>query len=174
MSVIAAISKALPSTRSSHAFVEGYVPVAIDREVRQCLVTFRELNLDVDLRIERALVSAAVCVALDSPDTTSTVRTSVLDILRSTNAQILEAALCRACLVPVLIRREAKARVRLEVAALGPLPIEQDAAVNLVTTTALSLMLSTSSMHSTWIDAVAQTVGLEVHEGYAKRRALKR
>ena len=156
--------RASASTRGS--YVQGYVPVGVDKGVRTELHEFRRRFLDVDLRIERAMVSTAAEICMQGPELLKKLRTEAELHLRyapKPDEQPLAGQEVRTD--SVLIKRWVKREVRTTAAAWG---FEgADETINRVmVSAALRLVLAAEELHEKWVGLVADTVRWEVQRGF--------
>ncbi len=154
-----------PAGQACGSYVPGYVPVAINRDVVDTLRQFRRDRLNVDLRIERAMVSAGVEMCIDDQGMREMLKMSTQSVLRSTDAPMLRAMTDRQHNAPVLIRRSVKKSLR-DLAGAWNLGVADETINNLMVSAAINLVLATEQLHSKWVQLIAKTVADEVHEGF--------
>jgi len=154
------------------SYVPGYVPVAIDREVVNRLRVFRREKLNVDLRIERAMVSSATEICLADEEMREQLKSSTHGVLRETTAETLEEMTSRRNTAPVLIRRNVKRELR-SAAGLWNLSGADETINNVMVSAAISLILMTERLHEKWIQLTANTVGTEVQEGFQRGKNIR-
>lgn len=147
------------------SYVPGYVPVAIDRSVVGTLRQFRKDRLQVDLRIERAMVSAATEICLDDEAMRARLKQSTQEVLNSVDEPALRAMTDRDNTAPVLIRRSVKRDLR-DAAGAWQLGVADETINNVMVSAAISLVLATERLHQRWVQLIASTVATEVHEGF--------
>lgn len=150
---------------SCGGYVQGYVPVAINREVVDTLRQFRRENIIVDLRIERALVSGAVEMCIVEPAMREQLKKSTQRVLDSTSAPTLREMTGREHNAPVLIRKSVKKDLR-DLAGAWNLGVADETINNLMVSAAISLVIATERLHDKWVELVAKTVAIEVREGF--------
>jgi len=153
------------SGKSCGGYVPGYVPVAINRDVVDTLRQFRRKNMTVDLRIERAMVSGAVEMCIVEPAMREQLKESTQRVLQSTTAPALREMTGREHNAPVLIRKSVKKDLR-DLAGAWNLGVADETINNLMVSAAISLVIATERLHSKWVELVAKTVAIEVHEGF--------
>lgn len=158
--------RTLPNPGQRGTYVPGYVPVTIDRDVKERLVHFRQTNLPVDLRIERAMISAATDLCLDSPDLQSRLQGEAEAACRQCDSG---ADQHRAGEAPVLIQRSVKTRLRMAAATWG-LEGADNRINEAMVSAAVSIVLAAEHLHEAWVRMTAVVVGWEVEEGFKSSR----
>jgi hypothetical protein len=145
-------------------FVRGYVPVGITRDAQEALHQFRLNRLRVDLRIERALITAAAELAMKDASLRSQLQESAAEMVNSKPDSNHSTA-------SVLIRKEVKRDVRTTAQAWGFQGADQDVNTAMVST-ALSVVLKAEALHKQWIEMVSEAVKWEVANGYQSSPSL--
>jgi hypothetical protein len=155
-----------PSYAASGSYVPGYVPVGLDKGVRDQLHQFRQRFLNVDLRIERAMVSTAAEICMQAPDLLRKLHTDAELHLRYAPGPDEKAQGSQhAQTDSVLIKRWVKREVRTTAAAWGF--DGADETINRVmVSAALRLVLAAEELHEKWVGLVADTVRWEVRQGF--------
>lgn len=155
-----------PTASTGGSYVHGYVPVGVDKGVRDQLHEFRRRFLHVDLRIERAMVSTAAEICMQGPDLLKKLHAEAELHLRYTPKPDEEPAAGQHVQTDsVLIKRWVKREVRTTAAAWG---FEgADETINRVmVSAALRLVLAAEELHEKWVGLVADTVRWEVQRGF--------
>lgn len=155
--------------KSQAGYVPGYVPIGLAREIREEMSEFRRTNLPVDLRIERAMVTAATQLCLNGGELQDRLRTSTTTLIESAGAEEIEAATAPTHTNSVLIRRSVKADIRSVAEAWG-LRGADDAINSVLVSAAVALVLGAEHFHAAWVKLIASNVGQEVQEGYEQTR----
>lgn len=138
-------------------FVPGYVPISINKDVQERLRAFRRTSLPVDLRIERAMVTAATELCFRD----GAMRT---ELQRMTASQVT-AGRAADVTASVLIRKEVKRDVRTTAMAWGIAGADDDVNEAMVSA-AVSLVLMAEQVHAKWIELVAEVVSWEIKKGF--------
>lgn len=157
-----------PDGPTSHHtnYVPGYVPVGLDKGVIAELRDFRRKSLPVDLRVERAMVSAAAELCLQGPDLRQQLLASTGEELRRAGERSDDQGAQREATSSVLIRKSVKRDVRCMAAAWG-LQGADDTINSAMVSAALRLVLAAEHLHERWVSLIADTVGWEVRKGFA-------
>jgi hypothetical protein len=160
-----------PTATASGSYVPGYVPVGLDKGVRDQLNEFRKRFLHVDLRIERAMVSTAAEICMQGPELLRQLHADAELHLRYTDKPYEVAPHSQnAHTDSVLIKRWVKREIRTTAAAWG---FEgADETINRVmVSAALRLVLAAEDLHEKWVGLVADTVRWEVRQGFQPERS---
>lgn len=141
----------------SSGFVPGYVPVSISKDVQERLRAFRRTSLPVDLRIERAMVTAATELCF---------RDEVMrQELQRVTAQQVTGGRASDVTASVLIRKEVKRDVRTTAQAWG-IEGADDQVNEAMVSAAVSLVLMAERLHGKWVELVADVVSWEIKKGF--------
>lgn len=152
-------------------FIPGYAPVLITTQARRRLYEFRERSFPVDLRIERAMVSAAVAVVLDA----EALRERLDDaVSKAVTAELECPPPYRQGKIadhqPVLLRETLKARVRLYMRRAAGLSTDHLQLERLCITHAVNLVVDDDTVHEQWVQEISTTVSWEVTNTYAMQK----
>lgn len=148
-------------------YVHGYTSTGMQRTVLDALREFRQVSLPVDLRIERALISAAVALCLaDQP-----LRSALLDRLTAQMRLAHSGPKDRSATASVLIKRTVKqsALDMCGVAKGGQGQAPSAAAeplATLIVSNCVEMVMSDSRHHESWIEKTAEIVQWEIKAGY--------
>jgi len=144
--------------------------VGLDKGVRDQLHEFRKRFLQVDLRIERAMVSTAAEIVMQGPELLKQLHVEAeLHLRYAPKPDEASNADQHAKSDSVLIKRWVKREVRTTAAAWG---FEgADETINRVmVSAALRLVLAAEELHEKWVGLVADTVRWEVRQGFHSGR----
>lgn len=142
---------------STHAgFVPGYVPISISKSVQEQLRAFRREKLPVDLRIERAMVTAATELCFQDRGMLNELQRRAESLIEERGSEPTAS---------VLIRREVKRDLRTTAQAWG-IHGADDKVNEALVSAAVSLALTDESSHAKWVELVADAVAWEVRKGF--------
>lgn len=151
-------------------YVHGYASTGMLRTVLAALRDFRQSSLPVDLRIERALISAAVALCLAD----QTLKLALLDRMTQQIQLSNSSAHARSAtqdVANVLIKRTVK-QSALELCGVTTSSPSQAASASaeplatLIVSCCVEMVMADSRQHETWIEKTAEIVQWEIRAGY--------
>jgi hypothetical protein len=151
-------------------YVHGYTSTGMQRTVLDALREFRQVSLPVDLRIERALISAAVALCLADQSMRSALMDRLAEQMRLSRSSALERS-AQKPVASVLIKRTVKqsALDMCGVAKGGHGQASSAAAeplATLIVSNCVEMVMSDSRHHESWIEKTAEIVQWEIKAGY--------
>ena len=151
-------------------YVHGYTSTGMQRTVLDALREFRQVSLPVDLRIERALISAAVALCLADHSLRSALLDRLTAQMRLAHSGPKDRSATQA-VASVLIKRTVKqsALDMCGVAKGGQGQASSAAAeplATLIVSNCVEMVMSDSSHHESWIEKTAEIVQWEIKAGY--------
>jgi hypothetical protein len=151
-------------------YVHGYAATRMLKSVQQGLIAFRKASLPVDLRIDRALISAAVDLCLATPALTEMLQDRVAAHLQAEG--LPHGATPRAddtTSVLVLIKRSVKQTMWPMCVAVGATSGTTAAESHvpiLLVSYSVDLLMRTPEYHEAWVNKTAEIVQWEVKAGF--------
>jgi hypothetical protein len=156
------------STPLPTRYVHGYASTGLLRPTLAALRDFRQIALPVDLRIERALISAAIELCLETPQLAVTIQDRIAQHFAPANRSA-RARIGQDDVASVLIKRTLK----LAVMELLGTPANrsaqnhsQDPLSTLFVSNGVDLVMADAQYHQSWIDKTAEIVQWEIKSGF--------
>ena len=156
------------STQLPTRYVHGYASTGMLRTTLATLRDFRQIALPVDLRIERALISAAIEFCLETPQLAIAIQDRIAQHFAPSN-RTARARMGPEDVATVLIKRSTKLAV-MELLGTPANRSAQNHALDPLSTLFVShgveLVMSDARHHQKWIDKTAEIVQWEIKSGF--------